>query len=444
MLKSLSARLTALAAVWTVALLLAGGFVLSIAVEKTVERNLDERMNSIVLALVSSVAFDTDGAAILARPIADERFAQVFSGWYWQVSDGQSVLLRSRSLWDQNLSLILPPQNDIEGNLALGTGPRNQSIRILTRQIIFPERDRPLTFAVALPTSEIRREVEPFNHLLIIALGILGVGLLIAILLQVTLGLRPLRHLRRDLDAVRTGRAEQLSPSYPGEIRPLVEAMNAVLTTNADVVRRARGHAADLAHGLKTPLSIVKTEARNLPTETYTRINEQTARMQRLIDHHLSRAATGADKYTMARTQLRPVAEEIRVGLLRLFADRNLDITLNIDGDIHFRGERGDLEEMLGNLLENACKWTKTIVRMNATEGNGFCHIRIQDDGPGLAPEKIRLATERGRRFDEREAGSGLGLSIVNELATLYGGTLTLETGESGGLSVELIIPAAE
>ena len=441
---SLKLRLTLLAAVWIALALVAGGLVLSIAFRQTVETAFDKRLQDNLLSVLSGIDTEAGGRLRFATASADQRFTQVYSGWYWQVSDDQGVRLRSRSLWDQQLDGATLPADTIGGVYGYLTGPREQKLRVFARRITIPHHDGALTFLVAADVSQTEKEVRSFNTLLIVSLGVLGVGLIVAIVLQVTFGLRPLRRLRGDLDKVRAGQESRLGGGYPREIDPLVDAMNGVLANNEDMIRRARAHAGDLAHGLKTPLSILRGEAAGLERSKSDQINQQIATMSRLIDRHLARAAAaGTGKFAGKRASVAAVAHDIRAGLLRLFAERQIEILIAIPNDLCFQGEREDLEEMLGNLMENACKWARNKILVKAETDRSSLRITVADDGPGLDESELDLAAERGRRFDAQTSGSGLGLAIVNDIATLCGGRLVLQRAETGGLEAILELPAA-
>lgn len=441
---SLRVRLTALAAVWTVLALVGGGPVLSYAFRQTVEDAFDKRLEDILIGVVSGVEAGSDGILTVTRQVIDQRFTQVFSGWYWQVSDSQGILLRSRSLWDQELAGTTPGASVSNDGHSYTRGPRNQDLRVFSSEITIPRHTGVLTFSVGADVAETKQQVRTFNALLAVSLGLLGIGLIVAIILQVTLGLQPLHRLRRDLDKVRTGRESRLSGGYPREIDPLVDAMNAVLEHNNEMVRRARAHAGDLAHGLKTPLAILRGEAHDLDADRSDRINRQVDTMNRLIDRHLTRAAAaGVARFTGTRTQILPVAREIRAGLLLLFAEQDILISLDIPAASYFQGEQEDLEEMLGNLMENACKWARKHIRVAVHVEQTVLRIGVADDGPGLTENESQAAIERGRRFDKQISGSGLGLAIVGDIAALYGGRLTLQRAAAGGLEAVLELPAA-
>lgn len=445
MLGSLKFRLTVLAAVWIVVGLGAGGLVLSFVFQRTVESAFDERLEDILVGVVAAAEVRPDGTLALSRQAIDQRFSRVFSGWYWQISDASGVLARSRSLWDQELADSSLRAQAGGGRFTYLSGPREKMLRVFSRNITIPRHDGALTFLVGADVVETEQEVHVFNALLMFSLGLLGAGLVIAIILQVAFGLRPLLRLRGDLEKVRTGTNDRLSNGYPQEIKPLADAMNAVLEQNNEMIKRARAVAGDLAHGLKTPLSILRGEANDLDAEKSARLNKQIDAMSRLVDRYLARSATaGIARFSNKRTEILPVAREIRDGLIRLFAERNLTIVLDIPEELYFQGEKEDLEEMLGNLMENACKWASENVGVTARKEQSALHICVSDDGPGLTEMESKAATERGRRFDERSSGSGLGLAIVNDIAALYQGQLTLERASIGGLEAALELPAAE
>jgi signal transduction histidine kinase len=298
--------------------------------------------------------------------------------------------------------------------------------------------------AVAGPAREVADAVARFDRLLVLSLGGLAVALAAAVLLQVTYGLRPLQRLARDLDDVRAGRSARLATDQPAEIGPLAVAMNDVLDHDARLVERARTHAGNLAHGLKTPLSVLALESSHGAVPDASRVAEQVATMSRLVEHHLARAAAAGTRRVLgARCPLAPVVDELRATLLRLHGARDVALDVALAPAATFAGERADLEEMLGNLLDNACKWAASRVTLRAEQTGGLLRIAVEDDGPGVAADDAAIALRRGGRLDEATPGSGLGLAIVGELAELYDGSLALAPGTRGGLSAVLTLPAA-
>ncbi len=430
-LRSFRARLLAGTAVWTILALAAAGLVLSVAFRRSVENAFDDRLQSLLIAVIAALDVPPGGPAAMTRPIPEPRFERPYSGWYWQVSD-EDHHLRSRSLWDHLLET---------GAIS---GPRGEALRLRERTLQFPSRAQAIRVAVAAPQEELQREIDAFDRLLLSALAIFGVGLAIAIAVQVGYGLRPLQRLADELQDVRAGRAERLRDEYPREVEPLVGAMNDVLEHQRQLIERARSHVGDLAHALKTPLSVIAADASGGSPQVGA-IKDQVGIMRRLVDHHLTRAAAaGARRIPGSRTDVRAVVDALRPTLLRLHTGRGLSIDVTMPRDLVFAGEQQDLEEILGNLMDNACKWAAATVSVRGNVVGQQLHLQIDDDGPGLSPEAAKRSLERGTRFDATTPGSGLGLSIAADLTDLYGGALTLERANLGGLSVRLALPSAD
>jgi signal transduction histidine kinase len=421
---SLVVRLVASTLLWLVLALGAGGVALSWAMRRAVETTFDARLESLLLALVAASEIREDGRLVLARPVGEPRFDRPFSGWYWQVEDSGAAVLRARSLWDQALGR------------ADAKGPRGERLRTVTKEVTLPRSDRSFRFVLGVDDMEIRAETARFDRLLVVSLGLLGVGLAAAVVVQVGFGLRPLRRVARDLDRIRSGEIARLPDDFPSEIAPLARAMNDVLDHDADLIDRARTHVGNLAHALKTPLAIATNAADRAV------VDEQLAAMRRLVQHHLGRAAAaGPVRGGAARTEVAPVADELRRGLLRLHAQRNVQIDVDVAGGVAFHGEREDLEEMLGTIADNACTWAASRVAIAASSANGRLRVVVDDDGPGLDADDAARATARGARLDESAPGSGLGLAIASDLAALYGGRLTLVASPLGGLRAMLELP---
>ncbi len=434
---SLRTRLLISTGVWVLLALVATGATLSLAFRRSALTGFDERLHSLQIAVIAALDVPPNGPANVTRTIPEPRFERAYSGWYWQVTDGEHYL-RSRSLWDHVLFI------DGSTSGASILGPRREELRVVDREIQFPSRPDPIRVTVAAPRSELRREIAAFDRLLIFALAILGAGLTVAVAVQVGYGLRPLRQMTDELLDVRSGRVQRLGHGYPREIAPLVEAMNDVLDHDQRLIERARAHVGDLAHSLKTPLSILTAETTrasfNQPV-----VGEQLAAMSRLVDHHLTRAAAaGSHLVPGSRTDVRDVVDQLRSAMLLLHAERDLTLDFQIAHDLHFAGERQDLEEILGNLIDNACKWaTKTVVVRGSFDDERI-KLEVEDDGPGLDPRITEQALGRGNRLDGATSGSGLGLSIAADLTDLYNGSLILDRAPSGGLRVKLDLPAAQ
>lgn len=438
MTASLSVRLVAGAMIWLAALLAAGGGVLAMAFRDTVEQEFSHRLDAMLRAMIAATEIAPDGTVTLVRPLGDPRFDQIFSGWYWQVSEPGGRQVRSRSLWD---SVLTPADGDSDLQIRRVDGPNGEPLLVAERDLRFAEASGPVHLLIAGDLREVRDGVRRFDLLLASALGLLGLGMAIAIVIQVRFGLRPLRAMAGDLDAVRGGERPRLSGRYPREVAPLAEAMNAVLDADEVLIERARTHVGNLAHGLKTPLAVMAAEMEGAPDRAV--VGEQVKSMRRLIERHLGRASAvaGAGRALGSKVAVATVVQAIAGVLARVFADRRLDVRLEVPADAAFRGHREDLEEILGNLMENACKWAATQVRVSARDAEGGLVLSVEDDGPGMAPELADEASRRGARLDEMAPGWGLGLAIVSDLVEVNGGELTFARSALGGLAVTVRMP---
>ena len=438
---SLAFRLVASAALWCAVLLSLGGFGLSALFGDVVERSFDQRLNVLLEGLVAASEVDEGDALQLAPRLGDPRFEQPLSGWYWQITAwGEGGTRRSPSLWDQRLSAPMLRAGEVLSRDTVG--PEGGELRLLARAIGFG--DRLYTFVVAGDRSEIAADKRRFNRLLTLFLSVLFAGLLIAIFLQVRFGLDPLRRVGRALAAIRTGRTRRLQGDFPREIEPLAAELNALLDHNEALIERARTHVGNLAHGLKTPLTVLTNEAERHEGPLASLTRRQVEIMRRQVDHHLARARAAATAGVLgARTEVAPVLADLTRTLGKIHGHRGIRVDGGSAPALAFRGARQDLEEMLGNLLDNACKWAAGEVRARAAPDGERVVIEVEDDGPGLPPEQRQAVLERGRRLDERVPGSGLGLAIVADLAELYGGRIELGEAPLGGLRARLTLPAA-
>jgi signal transduction histidine kinase len=447
--KSLAFRLVAYASLWIAAALLAGGLVLSAVFGDYVERAFDARLLVLLDALVAGAGVDEGGNLKLSRAPGEPRFDQPYSGWYWQVATDSGPLLRSRSLWDQ---LLRPPDYRPVGTggqrFQLLMQPR-RTLRFVGRDVTLPGSDETYHFVVSGDESEAQADIRTFNRTLAWSLGALGLGLIIAVLIQVRYGLQPLRRIRAAIADVSSGRADRMEGDFPAEVEPLVEEINVLLDNNADIVERARTQVGNLAHALNTPLSVLtnaisggKTpEAGNLADT----VRRQLAIIRRNVDHYLARArAAAAVSVLGARTEVLPVVEDLSRTLQRIHSSRDIEIGIDVPAGLYFRGERQDLEEMLGNLIDNACKWASSRVAVAATAADGRLKVLVDDDGRGLVADEREAVFDRGERLDEAVPGSGLGLSIVRDIADLYDGAVILGKSDAGGVRAVLDLPAAE
>lgn len=431
--------------------MLVGGFLLTQFFQDYVEDRFQTELEGYLQRLTQVVEIGPNGAARVMGPVGTE-FENQASGYYWQIllTAGQAMI--SPSLWDEQLRLRaeLPVSGKV-GRYRIN-GPDGNTLQVLDSVTTFPapkpkgggkSPDVPVRLAVAVDRSSVDKAVGDFRNVLMISLGALGLGLILAIIIQVWFGLRPLRRMRSALAAVREGRAEKMQGEYPDEVLPLVHDLNALIEHNAQVVDRARTHVGNLAHALKTPLSVLTNEAAGGQPAAET-VAAQTRAMRRHVDHYLARARTAATSGVRGvRTPVRETAEALARTLARIHVEKGLDISVRGGSYLAFRGERQDLEEILGNVMDNACKWASTAVTVRVGAESGQLRILIEDDGPGLSDEEMQAAMKRGQRIDEATPGSGLGLSIVQDIAALYGGSVGLARSRLGGLQVAIMLPAA-
>lgn len=453
---SLAFRLFLSAAVVTACVLLVVGFVLSSLYRAGTERAFDRRLDVYLKTIVAEVAGNNFGPDLPSpQALGEPLFLFPLSGWYWQVTrtDNPTARVRaSRSLVDTTLPLLEKAGAGSEtGGVREGyvRGPEAQRLRVIERALDLGEDGR-FVILVAGDASEIDGEIASFNLALVGTFAILGLAFLITFMFQIRFGLKPLKRISEALAAVRSGKAERLEGEYPEEVDPLVREVNALIEANREIVERSRMHVGNLAHALKTPLSILLNEAGARSDPLAQRVRDQAGVMRGQVAHHLERARLAARVSVPATVcEVRPILVSMARTMEKIH--RAKDLSIDIRGpDVHFRGERQDIEEMVGNLVDNACKWANGRVEVEIAYepprqvfDRSFFHLVIDDDGPGLAPAKRAEVGRRGRRLDESKPGSGLGLSIVQELASLYGGRLELGAAPIGGLRVELVLPAA-
>jgi len=449
--RSLRVRLLVGSLVWIFATLTLTGFVLTDLFRKHVAARFEAELHLHLDQLTANIETGPDGAPTLRAELSDPRLRKPYSGLYWQVDgmgDRPAALLRSRSLWDATLAVPADSVPDGEVHVHRIAGPERGRVVMMERVIRPAERpDRPLRLLVAADERGMTDPVREFVGLLAIGLGVLATGLGIAVGVQVSVGLAPLRRLRDALATVRDGRSRRLDGAFPNEVQPLVDELNALLEHDADVVARARTQAGNLAHAVKTPLAVLGNAAARERGGLAELVADQVGAAQRQVDYHLARArAAAATKMPGLRTPVRPVLESLVRVMRRLHAERGVEIAIEpavAGGDPAFRGEEQDLQEMLGNLVDNACKWAAHRVALRLSVEHGQLQIVIDDDGPGLAPGEREAVFERGVRADEQTPGSGLGLAIVRDLARLYRGDVRLDASPAGGLRAVLTLPAA-
>jgi signal transduction histidine kinase len=453
---SLARRLFLTAVAVTLIVLAVAGIALSSLYRTAVERSFDRQLNIYLKAIVVDVATAPPGT--IPDPATGEPlFETPKSGWYWQIErlfGQQTETKRSPSLPEPGLPSLddqripIRPDGFREGYLF---GPDSRRLRVIENLIDLGD-DGQYVVTVAGDATEIDEEVGDFNYALVLTLAALGIVFIATAWFQVRFGLRPLARISHALQAIRTGRAERLVGEFPEEVAPLAREVNALIDTNRDIVVRARTHVGNLAHALKTPLSVLLNETSGRADTVAEKVREQVGVMRDQVQHHLERARIAARVAVPGTVvPVKPVVEAVLRTMEKIHRERPLRFTSSFANEVKFYGEQQDLEEMVGNLIDNAGKWAKTHVEVlvSAEEvgkgGRSFFRIAVDDDGPGLPLEaRTEVLTQRGRRLDESKPGSGLGISIVSDLAHLYEGRLELSEARLGGLRAELVLPAAE
>jgi signal transduction histidine kinase len=452
---SLALRLFLSATAWTVVSLVATGIILSSIYHDAVERSFDRRLDVHWHTLVADVAAPEQSGDRGTPTLGESSFDLPLSGWYWQITalDAAKPEIRgSRSLWDTKLPRLrdedatTSPDGARHGYAIYAIGPEEQRLRMIERTIDLGEDGRYL-IAVAGDPQEIDDAMRAFDRALLVTFATLTAVLLVITMFQVRFGLAPLTRISESLAAIRAGTAERLEGLFPVEIAPLARETNALIDANREIVERARTHVGNLAHALKTPLSVVVNEASGRDDPLAAKVTEQANIMHDQITRHLERARLAAGLKVVGNvTSVVPVVSALTRTMEKIHQGRSIAIDLDSPADVRFRGERQDLEEMVGNLVDNACKWAQMRVSVEVVaerrDGAATVRIIIDDDGPGLSPAQRDQVARRGRRLDETKPGSGLGLSIVLELAALYGGNLQLGNAPIGGLRAELVLPA--
>nr|WP_298930016.1 HAMP domain-containing sensor histidine kinase [uncultured Erythrobacter sp.] len=441
---SLARRMGLIAAAWITMLLLLGGVALDRTLASQVRSNFDEQLEYVLTAMIASAEIDPFGDVYFYRSLGDQRFLEPNSGFYWQISGGETEAWPSRSLWDRTLE-VKGDHFDNEAHFYDSDQFAGEPLRIAERTIILPGSETRWTFAVASATEEIDAQVQQIRAILIWSYLVLGLGLIAMSMFQIRYGLQPLRRVRAAISRLRTSGDNRITEPLPSEVQPLVEELNGLLEHSEKQAEEARTHAGNLAHALKTPLTVLTNAATARSPDLNEAVFRETRTMQRHVDHHLARArAVGRRAVGHARTDVRASAEAVRRAVERLYPSGRLDIAGKKDTTVAI--ERQDLDEILGNLIENAAKYGggSVFVTVDAEPGESDCTIWVEDDGMGIPEEERARIFDRGARLDTGKPGTGLGLAIVRDVAEIYGGSVTLtESEDLGGLMVELRLPRA-
>lgn len=430
------------AAAWITILLIGGGAALDRVLTSSVEQNFDNQLEYVLTAMIASAEIDSIGEVRFNRALGDQRFLEPNSGLYWQVSGGNTAPLPSRSLWDRSLR---PPveHNDQSIHFRDSDEFRDEPLRIAERSIQLPDSDISWTFMVAQNRDSLDAQIRELRSVLVTSFLLLALGLIILAALQTVYGLWPLRAVRKAISQMRSGRESRVTDALPDEVMPMVNELNALLDHNEKQAEESRRHAGNLAHALKTPLTVIMNSATaQAPDLDETVIREATT-MRRQVDHHLARArAVGRRGHSHSRAQVWDSLESVERAVSRLYSHIRLDMAG--DQNVAARVERQDLDEMLGNLIENAAKYGGGSVFVTVEDAGDFVEMLVEDDGRGIPEAERERIFDRGARLDTGKPGTGLGLAIVRDVVEIYDGTVALEESEDlGGLLVRLRLPKA-
>lgn len=449
--RSLAFRVIAFSTVWAIAALIVIATVISTLFRQASERGFESLLSAHLFNLISSVSV-TEGGFLSGSPnLGDLRFTEPGSGWYWSVEPASENVRGELS----SLSLTAPvnpvsidevPFDSSFQRSYLTEGPNDQLLEVHESQFLLDTENRIARFRMMGNRTEFEAEISAFNRRLYTYLGLFGLGMIAINAVAILLGLHPLRRVSRSLAEIREGKAQRLDGDLPSEIAPLAEETNALIDSNRRIVERARTQVGNLAHSLKTPLAVLLNEGRAIGDGKGKLIVEQSSAMQQQVEHYLQRARIAAQRESVVfRTPVRPVMERLTRVVQKLGPDKQVSLSLSA-ADVTFAGEKEDLEEIGGNLLENAMKWSRSKVRVTigvpAEEETASPHFTlvVEDDGPGIPEEKAREALQRGKRLDETKPGTGLGLAIVSDLVKEYGGRLELGRSDFGGLKATVTL----
>ena len=439
---SLARRMMLVASAWSAVLLLGGGIALDQTFNGLVTRNFDAQLSYLLDGMIASAEIGPDGEVFLNRPLGDQRLLEPNSGLYWQIRGPGHEDFPSRSLWDRSLD-VHTDHIDNEPHTYDSKQFVAEPLRVMERSFTLPGSDTVWRFSVAERRSNLDEQISRVRRTLLRSLAVLGLGLLIMAALQTWYGLGPLRGVRRAIQRMRNAGANRVTEPLPLEVQPLVQELNALLAHSQRQAEEARTHAGNLAHALKTPLTVVMNAATAHAEDLPETVIREAAVMRRQVDHHLARArAVGRRAGGQARANVAESVEAVLRAVTRLYEKARFDL----DGkrDVMVAIERQDLDEILGNLIENAAKYGggSVFVTIDPVADPAWCEVWVEDDGLGIPPEAHAKIFDRGARLDTGKPGTGLGLAIVRDVAEIYGGSVELDESEDlGGLLVKLRLP---
>ncbi len=446
-MNSLAVRLFFSATVWIILTLLAAGLLLSDLNKKSNFAAFDDRLNLLLETLIGASRVDSSDSITVVSSIGDPRFFQPYSGWYWQVNNGAQTVSRSRSMWDQVFTSdkrLIGGRSQFRDSVTIentiDTVIESKKLHIVERQISFPGLSNPINFLVSGDTKEYMDNIKKFNDTLLVTLVVLGVGLMIAVFLQVNYGLLPLNKIKQALFKIRNGDKTKLEAQYPLEVQPLATEINELLEHNEKIVERAKTHVGNLAHVLKTPLAVISNE---IGSDHNSVLKTQIVLMQKHIDRYLKKAHLQAvGKNVKSKIAFMQFLKKMIKIFDKIYPGIKIDFPNNLK-EFFVYGSLEDMEEVIGNILENGCKYGKSRIRISIIKVSDVeVIIQISDDGEGLPAKKMNEVFARGFRLDEQTQGTGLGLNIVKDIVEVYKGKVWLEKSkELGGLQVNINLP---
>ena len=449
---SLAFRLLAVTSLWTALALVVTGFILSTVFRQNAERGFERLLLAHTYNLMGAAVVSDNGEVSGTPNLGDPRFLAPLSGWYWAIAKADTPLdplMHSPSISGDQLQVaveaVTPFNEEFRRSVVL-TGNNGNQIQRMEAQLYLGEGNVLYQVMVAGNKSGIEASISRFNRTIVVFFFLFGLGTIVATGFVIRFGLKPLRHAADALQDVREGNADQLHGNFPQEIQPLAGEINALISANISVVERARTQVGNLAHALKTPLAVILNEVRKPGKSTPQLVSEQAELMKSQVQSYLDRARIAAQRGAItSRTPVQPVLQRL-VRVMRKLTPGLKFLVVEEATDVDFRGEGQDLEELLGNLLENASRFAKTqvVVSVENHDETGlgkFLRLSVDDDGPGLTTKQRQNAIKRGIRLDETKPGSGLGLSIVQDIASEYGGRFELADNKLGGLRATIILP---
>jgi signal transduction histidine kinase len=439
---SVSRRMALVASAWIMLLLLGGGYTLDRVVTAQLTRNFDDQLVYLMKKMLLYANVGPEGEVLLENAFADQRFLEPYSGYYWQVSGKGYPPFTSQSLW-LDLKLRADNRHDDRKPHVYDSDEFNEHLRVIEQDAVLPKSPVTWRFQIAQSRKELDEQIASFRNTLIWSFAVLGIGLIAMAMLQAWYGLRPLRAVRSEIARLRAGKSKLIEGAMPADVAPMVEELNALVTHNDRQAEEARRHAGNLAHALKTPLTVIMNAAAANSEDLSTTVVREARTMRRQVDHHLARArAVGRRGSAHSRAPVWPSIEAVERAIARLYPHVRIDIDGDKDAVAHI--EKQDLDEIVGNLVENAAKYGGGSVFVTVRVQAGFVEILVEDDGRGIPEADRNRIFDRGVRLDTGKPGTGLGLAIVRDVAEIYDGTASLEESEDlGGLMVRLRLPAA-